>query len=80
MGQEPSRNLSTFGHYPKIWYIHLHNQIRQTSVIRYLKQYLKNSYHHVCVSDSFHFVHVVTFNYGIEARVQIVEEVHYLKI
>ena len=34
------------------------------------------SYHHVCVSDSFHFVDIVTLDDGIEKRVKIIEEIY----
>jgi len=35
---------------------------------------------HVSVADGLHFVHVAVDNNGVEARVQIIEQVYNLKI
>ncbi len=42
------------------------------------KKLTTGTYHHVGVSDSFHFVHIVTLNDGIKQGVQVVQEVNHL--
>lgn len=44
----------------------------------YQKKLTTGTYHHVGVSDSFHFVHIVTLNDGIKQSVQVVQEVNHL--
>lgn len=51
---------------------------RSESLPKYDNQGI-GTYHHVSITNRFHFVDIKVFQYGVETRIEIVQEIHNLK-